>query len=158
MVQGDKLIVLNALSKNLKEVKLNISSDYRFDPVEHKTFTNRIEEIALSPNGKQTVFVIRGELFLRSTDKDNKKTVNLSKSAYRDRMPTWLNDSAVVFVSDRDGQNDLYLLKSDDSKKGDLLQTLKYKIVRLTVITSYSIHYTKLYEMVKISLWCKETS
>jgi len=132
MVQGDKLFVLNTLSKNLKEVKLNISSDYRFDPIQHKTFTNRIEEIALSPNGKLTVFVIRGELFLRSTDKDNKKTVNLSKSAYRDRMPTWLNDSALVFVSDRDGQNDLYLLKSDDSKKGDLLQTLKYKIVRLT--------------------------
>ncbi|MGZ0017490.1 S41 family peptidase [Yeosuana sp. AK3] len=132
MVQGDKLFVLNTSSKALKEVKLTIGSDYRFDPIEHKTFSNRIEDLALSPNAKQTALVIRGELFIRSTDKDNKKTVNVSKSAYRDRMPTWLNDSTLVFVSDRDGQNDLYLLKSDDSKKSDLLETLKYKVVRLT--------------------------
>ncbi|WP_445736763.1 hypothetical protein [Mariniflexile sp.] len=132
MVQGDKLFVLNASSNTPKEVKLNIGSDYRFDPIEHKTYTNQIEEVALSPNGKQTALVIRGELFLRSTDKDVKKTVNVSKSAYRDRMPTWLNDSTLVFVSDRDGQNDLYLLKSDDPKESDLLKTLKYKVVRLT--------------------------
>jgi tricorn protease len=132
MVQGDKLFVLNSKLTTPKEVKLNFSSDYRFDPIEHKTFTNRIEEIALSPNAEQTALVIRGELFIRSTDKDNKKTVNVSQSAYRDRMPTWLNDSTLIFVSDRDGQNDLYILKSDDSKKSDLLETLKYKVVRLT--------------------------
>jgi tricorn protease len=132
MTQGDKLFVLNTSNKTPIEVKLNIGSDYRFDPIEHKTFTNKIEEIALSPNGKQTALVIRGELFVRSTEKDNKKTINISKSAYRDRMPTWLNDSSLVFVSDREGQNDLYLLKSDDSKESDLLKTLKYKVVRLT--------------------------
>ena len=133
MVQGDKLFVLNtALNNKPKEVKLDLQSDYRFDPIEHKTYTNNIEDIALSPNGKQTALVIRGELFIRSTDKDNKKTVNVSKSPYRDRMPTWLNDSSLVFVSDRDGQNDLYLLKSDDTKEADLLKTLKYKVERLT--------------------------
>tara|TARA_R110002049_G_scaffold174462_5_gene341665 strand:+ start:2883 stop:6116 length:3234 start_codon:yes stop_codon:yes gene_type:complete len=132
MVKADKLLVLNTASKIPKEVKLDIGSDYRFDPIEHKTYTSRIEEIALSPNGKQSAFVIRGELFIRSTDKDNKKTVNISKSAYRDRMPTWLNDTTLVFVSDRDGQNDLYLLKSDNDKEADLLETLKHKVVRLT--------------------------
>jgi C-terminal processing protease CtpA/Prc len=132
MVQGDKLFVLNTASNTPKEVTLNIGSDYRFDPVEHKTFTSKIEEITISPNGKQSAFVIRGELFVRSNDKDNKKTVNISKSAYRDRMPTWLNDSVLVFVSDRGGQNDLYLLKSDDAKQADLLQTLKHKALRLT--------------------------
>lgn len=132
LVQGDKLFVLNSANKIPKEVNLNIGSDYRFDPIEHKTYSSKIEDIALSPNGKQTALVIRGELFLRSTDKDVKKTVNVSKSAYRDRMPTWLSDSTLVFVSDRDGQNDLYLLKSDDAKEADLLKTLKYKVVRLT--------------------------
>jgi tricorn protease len=132
MVKGDNLFVLNTTSNTLKEVKLNIDSDYRFDPTEHKTFTNGIGAIALSPNGKQTALVIRGELFVRSTDKDNKKTVNVSHSSYRDRMPLWLNDSALVFVSDRDGQNDLYLLKSDDAKEPSLLNTLKHKVLRLT--------------------------
>ncbi|MEL0456698.1 S41 family peptidase [Flavobacteriaceae bacterium SZ-1-7] len=132
MVQGDKLFVLNTVINSLKEVKLNIGSDYRFDPIEHKTYSNQVEEIALSPNGKYTAFVIRGELFLRATDKDNKKTVNLSNSPYRDRMPVWLNDSTLVFVSDKEGQNDLYLLKSDDNKESNLFKTLKRKIIRLT--------------------------
>lgn len=132
MVKGDKLLVLNTANSTPKEVTLNIGSDYRFDPIEHKTYSNKIEDIALSPNGKQTALVIRGELFVRATDKDIKKTINVSKSAYRDRMPTWLNDSTLVFVSDRGGQNDLYLLKSDDSQESNLLKTLKYKVVRLT--------------------------
>jgi len=132
IMQGDNLFVLNTASKTPKEVKLNIGSDYRFDPTEHKTFTNRVDEIAMSPNGKLSALVIRGELFIRSTDKDNKKTVNVSKSSYRDRMPLWLNDSALVFVSDRDGQNDLYLLKSDDDKEPSVLNSLKHKVIRLT--------------------------
>ncbi|SDS49493.1 C-terminal processing protease CtpA/Prc, contains a PDZ domain [Formosa sp. Hel1_31_208] len=132
MVKGDKLFISNTSSNSPKEVKLYIGSDYRFDPIEHKTFTNRIEDIALSPNGKRTAIVIRGELFVRSTEKDNKKTVNISKSAYRDRMPVWLSDSTLVFVSDSDGQNDLYLLTSDDTNEPDLLNTLKYKVLRLT--------------------------
>ena len=137
-VQGDKVYSINKDTGVNKEIILNISADYRFNPVEHKTYTNRISEIAISPNGKLSALVIRGELFIRSTDKDNKKTVNVSKSAYRDQMPTWLNDSALVFVSDRDGQSDLYLLKSDDETKSSLMETLKYKTERLTKTNGYS--------------------
>lgn len=132
MVKGDELFVLNTKGSKLNKVNFSIPTDYRFNPIENKTYTNRVGEIAISPNGKLAALVIRGELFLRSTDKDNKKTVNLTKSAFRDRMPTWLNDSALVFVSDKEGQNDLYLLKSDDDNQTNLLETLKYKTVRLT--------------------------
>ena len=132
LVNGDQLYNVDVISKTQKEIHIKLSSDFRFDPVVHKTYSNKIEEIAISPNGKYSALVIRGELFIRSTDKDNKKTVNVSKSAYRDRMPSWLNDSTLVFVSDRDGQNDLYLLKSDDIKESNLLNTLKHKVVRLT--------------------------
>ena len=131
-VQGDKVFTINKETGAKNEVSLNIASDYRFDPVEHKTYTNRISEIAISPNGKLSALVIRGELFIRTTDKDNKKTVNVSKSAYRDRMPAWLNDSTLVFVSDRDGQSDLYVLTSGDDKEPSLIESLKHKVERLT--------------------------
>lgn len=131
-IRGDKLFQIDALTKSQKEIDLNLASDFRFNPVVHKTYTNRVDEIAISPNGKLSALVIRGELFIRSTDKDNKKTVNVSKSAYRDRMPTWLNDTTIVFVSDREGQSDLYLLKSDDTKESSLLNSLKHDVARLT--------------------------
>jgi tricorn protease len=131
-VQGDKVFTFNKETGAKNDVNLNIASDYRFDPVEHKTYTNRISEIAISPNGKLSALVIRGELFIRTTDKDNKKTVNVSKSAYRDRMPAWLNDSTLVFISDRDGQSDLYVLTSDDDNEPSLIESLKHKVERLT--------------------------
>ena len=134
-VKGDALFKIDAITKAQKEIQLKLASDFRFDPVVHKTYSNKITDIAVSPNGKYSALVIRGELFIRSTDKDNKKTVNVSKSAYRDRMPNWLNDSTLVFVSDRDGQNDLYLLKSADIKEPSLLNTLKHKIIRVTKTT-----------------------
>ncbi len=131
-VKGDRIYQIDAITKSQNEIHLKLDSDFRFDPVVHKRYTSKISDIAISPNGEYSALVIRGELFIRSTNKDNKKTVNVSKSAYRDRMPTWLNDSTLVFVSDRDGQSDLYLLKSDDAKESSLLNSLKPSVIRLT--------------------------
>lgn len=132
MTKGDHVFLVDAVSKKQKEVKINISSDNRLNPIEHKTYSNNIKDIALSPNGKYTALVIRGEIFIRENKKEKSRTVNVSKSSYRDRMPAWLNDSTLVFVSDRDGQNDLYLVKSQDDKETNLFKTLKHKVVRLS--------------------------
>ncbi|MEC3907805.1 S41 family peptidase [Tamlana sp. 2201CG12-4] len=132
LAKGDQVFTIDTATKSQKEIKIEIASDYRFDPVVHKTYSSNASDIAVSPNGKQMAITIRGEIFIRNTDKDKKRTVNVSKSAFRDRMPTWLNDSTLVFISDREGQNDMFLVKSDDGKESDVLKTLKHKIVRLT--------------------------
>ncbi len=102
------------------------------DPVVHKTFSGDIEEIVPSPNSKLSAFVIRGEIFITENDKDKSKSINVTNSFSRDKMPTWLSNEALVFVSDKDGQNDLYLLRSDDPKEKNLFKTLKRKIVKIT--------------------------
>lgn len=132
LTSADKVYTINTATNTQKEVKINIASDYRFDPVKHRTFSNNVSAIAISPNGKNSVIEIRGELFVRATEKDKKRTVNISNSPYRDRMATWLNDSTVVFISDRDGQNDIYLAKSSDDNETDLLKSLKHKVLRIT--------------------------
>jgi len=132
MAQADKVFIMDTATKSQKEVNINIASDYRFAPVERKTYSNRIGEIAVSPNGKYSEINIRGELFLRENDKDKSRTVNVSNSSYRDRMATWINDSTLIFISDRDGQNDLYVVKSDDKNESNLFKTLKHKVERIT--------------------------
>ncbi|WP_136481282.1 S41 family peptidase [Cognatitamlana onchidii] len=132
MNKGDKVFKMNLNTNSLEEVKINIHSDYRFDPIVHKTYNSNVKDIALSPNGKYVALSIRGELFIRSTNKDKKRTVNVSNSAYRDRMPTWLNDSTLLFISDRAGQNDLYVVKSSDKEESNLFKTLKHEITRIT--------------------------
>jgi len=118
--------------ENISEIPVKIGADYRFDPVEHKTFTNKITDYSVSPNGKYTAFVIHGEIFITENDKEKKKTVNVSNSPWRDESPVWLNDTTLAFVSDRKGQYDIFAVHSSDKKETNLFRTLKREIVRIT--------------------------
>ncbi len=114
------------------EVDLNISADYRFDPVEIKTYTNGISRFSISPNAKFALSSIHGEIFIQELDKEKSRTVNLSNHSYREPQAIWLNDSIALFTSDREGQYEIYLVKSDDENKPNLHQSLKHKLVRIT--------------------------
>ncbi|OJJ23778.1 peptidase S41 [marine bacterium AO1-C] len=126
------LYTMNASGGTPQRLNIQATSDSRFDPMEHKTYRNNVSSYELSPSGKYIAMEIRGEIFIKPTKRDKRRAVNISKHAYRDRYPTWLNDSTVIFVSDRDGQYDLYLARSADKKQGNLYQTLKTEVVRLT--------------------------
>ena len=114
------------------EMDLNISADYRFDPVQIKTYTNGIGGFIVSTNNKYALSTIRGEVFVQELDKEKSRTVNLSDHPYRDRDAVWLNDTTALFVSDREGQYDIYLVKSADKNKPDLHKSLKHELVRIT--------------------------
>ncbi|SEQ53672.1 C-terminal processing protease CtpA/Prc, contains a PDZ domain [Hyunsoonleella jejuensis] len=131
-VKGNKVFLINAATANQKEININIASDYRFNPVVHKTYSSDVDDIAISPNGNYAAITIRGEIFIRETSKDKKRTVNLTRSSFRDTNATWLNDSTLLFVSDRDGQKDVYMVTSDNENESDLFKTLKHKIERIT--------------------------
>ncbi len=131
-VKGDKVFLVNAQTKAKQAVAINIASDYRFNPVVHKTYSNDVDEISISPNGKYAAINIRGEVFIRETSKDKKRTVNLTRSSFRDTDATWINDTTLLFISDRDGQKDMYLVRSNNANESDLFKTLKHKIERLT--------------------------
>lgn len=132
LTQGNKTYSIDAITKAQKEVPITIASDYRFDPVVHQTYYDDVDAIAISPNGEQVALNIRGEIFIRDTSKDKKRTVNVSKSSFRDTDAMWLNDSTLLFISDRDGQKDMYKVTSDNEDEPNLLKTLKHKIERLT--------------------------
>ena len=130
--KGTEICTMPAVGGKITKVNIKISSDYRFDPIEYKTFTNGITDYSISPNGKQTALVIRGEIFVTENLKDKRKAINVSDNPYRDKDVTWLNDTTLIYVSDREGQADLYLVKSADKLKANLMKTLKYETVRLT--------------------------
>ncbi|MCP4219176.1 MAG: PDZ domain-containing protein [bacterium] len=114
------------------QVKVDIASDYRFDPKKYKTYSKGAEDYVISPNGKYTAFIVRGEVFLTKNDKEKSRTVNLSDHPYRDMDPAWLTDKAVIFSSDREGVRNLYMVTSADKKEAELFKTLKLKTTRLT--------------------------
>ncbi|PIY08339.1 MAG: peptidase S41 [Flexibacter sp. CG_4_10_14_3_um_filter_32_15] len=130
--QGTGVFKLDVDSKKIEPLNVNVTYDYRFDPIERKTYNNRLQEYSVSPNGKLVTFAVRGEVFLMENDKENKRTVRLTNSAFRDQEVNFLNDSTVLFISDREGQKDIFMVNSADAKKNGLFETLKYKTTRLT--------------------------
>ncbi|NJO87765.1 MAG: PDZ domain-containing protein [Chloroflexia bacterium] len=117
---------------NATKIILTIATDYRFDPYENKTFNSEIDEYQVSPNGKYTAFIIHGEVFISENDKKKSLTKNMSNSSAREKDVCWLNDSVLIFSSDKDGKYDLYLTKSTDNKQYNLFKTLKQTIVKIS--------------------------
>lgn len=113
-------------------IKLTLPSDYRFDPVVAESFKSGVEEYAISPNNENAAIGIHGEIFGTPTEKEKDKTVNVSSHAYRDRDVQWMNDSTLIFASDRDGNYELYMAFSTDENKSDPVQSLKHGLRRLT--------------------------
>lgn len=138
-VQGNSIVMeragklfLQKTDEALQEIDLDIKSDYRFDPKEKKSYSNNLSSYSISPNAKNVALVIRGEVFVKPLDKEKSRANNLSNHAYRDYDLTWLNDSSLLFISDRDGQYDIYMATSADPKKSDLSASLKHKLKRIT--------------------------
>ena len=115
-----------------RKINIDIATDYRFDPYENKTFTDQVRDYQVSPDGKQTAFVIHGEVFVTENHKEKSLTRNLSNSPYREKDIAWLNDSTLIFSSDRDGGYNLYLARSSDPGQSNLLKSLKTELIQLT--------------------------
>lgn len=111
---------------------LSIPTDFRFDPVTKKTTTNSLDEYNVSPDGKLIAYAVRGDLYVKRNDKEDKRSVRLTTGAARDRDVTWLNDSTLLFVSDRDDQNDIFALTSADADEPNLFKSLKHRITPVT--------------------------
>ncbi len=77
--------------------------------VEHRTFTDQIREMALSPDGKKIAFAVHGEIFSASA-KDGGDAIRLTATAGEEAELAWSPDSRkLVYRSDRDGSNHLFL-------------------------------------------------
>jgi len=130
--KGIDIFVRKAEDDKAKKLAFNLTKDNRFVPVKHKTYSNQIKEYELSPSGKYTAFVVRGELFLINNKKKKSRTVRLTDHPFRDHDIDWVNDSTIVFVSDRAGQKDIYLLKSTDKDENNLYESLRLTAKRIT--------------------------
>lgn len=129
---GDKVWLFNVATSAKRALNIDLKTDFRFDPVVTKTVSNNINQFAVSPDGKLSAYVLRGDIYVTRNDKDDKRSVRLTQGGARDRDVTWLNNDTLLFVSDRFGQNDLFVLSSDDADEKNVFRTLKHKVRRIT--------------------------
>ncbi|MFY0685876.1 MAG: PD40 domain-containing protein [Cyclobacteriaceae bacterium] len=125
---GDRVVVRNGRTGESTDIEIDVSSDYRFDPVMSKSVSNKVGSYAVSPNGKLSAYIHRGDVYLTRNDKEDKRSVVLSNGPARDRDLAWLNDEVLLFVSDQNGQNDLFMIRSGDNDEKNLFKTLKREV------------------------------
>jgi len=127
------LYILKTDKLNVQKLQVDIKADDRFDPTEMKSFSREMNEYSISPNNKLIALSVRGEIFVKENDKESSRTINVSQHAYRDMDPVWLNDSILLFTSDRNNANfDVFMIKSSDTSETDLFKSMKHSIVQVT--------------------------
>jgi tricorn protease len=139
---GADLYALDTAGGPPRPIKVRAPLDARRGPLEHRSFTADVQDFALPPEGKDFAFVVHGEVFalpLPPSQKDaeggppvEKRANRLTRSPFREKDITFSPDGeTVVFASDRNGNYDLFLVRSADPKEKNLSGTLKTETVPL---------------------------
>ena len=116
------ICIVNTATGETKKLDILAPSDLKDNVIEPKTYTSEASEIALSPDGEQIAFVVRGEVFAMKAI--GGKAMRLSKSAARESNIAWSPDSRkLLFCSDRDGTMDIFVMQSTDGREPTLAKS-----------------------------------
>ncbi|BDD09343.1 tricorn protease [Fulvitalea axinellae] len=132
LTRADEAYTLDLPAGSPVKMDLDFPADYREDPYSFLTIRNQVKDYATSPNGKYIATVSRGEVFIREADSKKPTAVNVSKHAFRDDSPVWLNDSTLLFVSDRDGEKQIYQVTAAKDQEGLLHRALAFEYLKIT--------------------------
>ena len=79
----------------------------------HVAADGNIEDWDLSPKGKRALFVARGDVFTAPIEKGPTRNLTNSSNAH-DKRASWSPDGKqIAFISDMDGEEEIYLLDND---------------------------------------------
>ena len=112
-----ELYLVNPASGEHHKVMIIAPSDLKKNATELKTFKRDASEFSLSPDGKQVAFVVHGEVFAMKAAGAT-KCLQLTHTPAREQDLAWSPDSTkLAFCSDRNGNQDLFIMKSTDPKQ-----------------------------------------
>jgi len=104
---------LNLETRAAEPVDVRVRTDQKRTPITHYVCTGDLSEFALSPDAKKVAFGVRGKLFADFADKEDRpknSAFPISDTAFREEQVAWSPDSKqVVYVSDREGDHQVYL-------------------------------------------------
>jgi tricorn protease len=128
---GADLWVLSTKGGPPRKLRIAAYADDKTNPDLTQTFTSNATEFVVSPDEKHIVFGVHGELFLMPIK--GGKATRLTNSPAYDHDLAWSPDSSkIIFLSDRNGYEDVYVLEPDDPEHPQLAKARKFKVKQLT--------------------------
>lgn len=116
------------------EVIIDAPSDDKWNVDLRYTLSNNVSQYALSPDEDQLAYIARGELFVCPLeDGDPGRSMRITTTAAREKDPAWMPDGeTLLFSSDRNGNYDLFAVRSAEDGEPLLGKALKRTVTRLT--------------------------
>ncbi len=116
-----------------RRISIRLPLDERMATVGTVTVKSDASESEPSPDDEQIAFVHEGDIFAMKASKDEPWAYALTSDPSRDRDIMWSPDSkSLVFVSDRTGNQDIFVVTSGDPNESRLCRTLQPQIKQLT--------------------------
>ena len=116
-----ELQVLDARTKRSTPISINVPDEGNARRPSRVFAGNLIESVGLSPKGERAIFVARGDVFTAPIEKGPTRNLTDSSSAH-DKWASWSPDgSQIAFVSDKSGEDELYVIAQDGSKPAEQL-------------------------------------
>ncbi|MHB1425887.1 MAG: S41 family peptidase [Gemmataceae bacterium] len=124
---ADLWVVSTAEGAKPRMLAIEVNADDKSNPEQVKIFTSGATEFSLSADEKFMAFAVHGKLF-RMNVGPNTKVVQMTEGSSNDHNATWASDnSKIIFISDRNGHEDLYLLESDDPDHAKITEAHRFK-------------------------------
>lgn len=115
-----------------RNLAVEVNADDKSNPEQLKIFTNGATEFSLTADEKFMAFAVHGKLF-RMNVGPNSKVVQMTHGPSNDHNAAWAPDgSRIIFISDRNGREDLYLLEADDPEHPKFTEAHRFKVKQLT--------------------------
>jgi tricorn protease len=128
---GGDLWVVGTRDGQARKLAIEVHADEKSNTERTATYTRDATEYALSPDENTIAFVVHGEVF--AVPARGGKANRLTDTAGVEHNLAWAPDNKrLLFVSDRNGYEELYLLESDDPDTTDLARATKFKTKALT--------------------------
>jgi tricorn protease len=116
-----ELNILDTSSGQSKHISIQVPTDAVAMRPSQVSAAGQIQGFALSPKGERAVFVARGDVFTVPIEKGPTRNLTNSSNAH-DKGARWSPDGAkIAFISDLDGEEELYLINQDGSGKPEEL-------------------------------------
>lgn len=118
-----ELVVMDARTKKSTPISINVPDEGNWSRPSRVSAANLIESVGLSPKGERALFAARGDIFTAPIEKGPTRNLTDSSGAH-DKWPSWSPDgSQIAFISDKTGEEEIYLIAQDGSKPAEQITT-----------------------------------
>jgi tricorn protease len=128
---GGDLWVVGTRDGQARKLAIEVHADEKVNTERTVTYNRDASEFALSPDENTVAVVVHGDVFAMPAR--GGKATRLTDTSGVEHGLSWSPDNKkLLFISDRNGFEEIYVLESDDPDTTDLTRATKFKTKALT--------------------------